>query len=94
MIFFIRKKPFHSFVAMSLSGILDAIDGKVSRYLKETSKFGGFLDFVFEKLTSNSIVKIDYWMHPLLKQETRFAILSKTDLQTKDVKSQIWILAI
>ena len=61
MICYIRKKPFHSFVAMFISGMLDVLDGKLARYLNESSKFGAFLDFMFDKLTSNlSFKKLTY----------------------------------
>ncbi len=54
MIYHIRKKPLHSFVAMFVSGLLDVVDGKLARYTNETSKWGGFMDFAFDKFTSKS----------------------------------------
>jgi phosphatidylglycerophosphate synthase len=54
MIYYIRKKPFHSFVAMFISGLLDVVDGKLARYTNETSKWGALMDFAFDKFTSKS----------------------------------------
>ncbi len=51
-IFYIRKKPFHSFVCTLISGFIDTFDGDVARYTNKKSKLGAVMDFGLDKLSS------------------------------------------
>lgn len=51
-IYYIRKKPFHSFAFTLLSGLIDTFDGDVARYTNRRSKLGGVMDYGLDKLSS------------------------------------------
>jgi archaetidylinositol phosphate synthase len=42
-------------VLLLVSGFFDVVDGQVARYTKKTSKKGGFLDSVFDKIAEVAI---------------------------------------
>lgn len=51
MLFNIKKRPITCFVASTLGGFIDLIDGPISRSSKTTSKLGQALDVTMDRMT-------------------------------------------
>ena len=52
MITQMRKRPIFSFLLCFGSGQLDMLDGRVARYYKVVSRFGGLIDHFIDRLTT------------------------------------------
>jgi len=54
MVIQIRKRPITSFFLCLSSGLVDMIDGRLARYLQQTTKFGAFSDLFIDRLTTQA----------------------------------------
>ncbi len=55
-IFYILKNPIIGGILVQLSSIIDGVDGELARVLGKTSRFGGFLDAVLDRIADIIII--------------------------------------
>ena len=65
----VRKRPIMSFALCWGSGLIDMVDGRIARFLNETSKFGAFADHFVDRLTTQT------QMYALASLFPRYAML-------------------
>ncbi len=63
------KAPVAALGLLWLSGLLDVLDGTVARLTGKTSKLGGYLDLVFDRIVESCIIFAFYFYMP------KFAVL-------------------
>lgn len=54
MIVHVRHRPILSFLLCWGSGLVDMIDGRIARFLNQTSKFGALADHFVDRLTTQT----------------------------------------
>ena len=55
-LFLVADKPIASFVVIALGGVTDYLDGKVARYLNQTSEFGAKFDPAVDRLYIAAVI--------------------------------------
>ena len=55
-LFLVADKPVASFVVIALGGVTDYLDGKVARYLNQTSEFGAKFDPAVDRLYIAAVI--------------------------------------
>ena len=55
-LFLVADKPIVSFVVIALGGVTDYLDGKVARYLNQTSEFGAKFDPAVDRLYIAAVI--------------------------------------
>ena len=55
-LFLVADKPVASFVVIALGGVTDYLDGKVARYLNQTSEFGAKFDPAVDRLYIATVI--------------------------------------
>ncbi len=53
-----------AFILLWVSGIFDVLDGTVARITKKSSKFGAYLDLIFDRMVEASVILGFYFLEP------------------------------